>query len=164
MGIIIDFDSDDTSDPIAILTTLKTDGVDIGAENQGSDDEGGDLLRLEFKDELTGKRVRYEYADFSVGEGLRLPRRRELFLDDAPILGQQLVAADALVDEDRADLDAADAAGLVHLLDQELGGGLRRHAASGQRSAVQRSLLRVRRGIGKLRRQALDRSHPRGRA
>jgi hypothetical protein len=42
-GAIIDFDSDDNSDPIAILTTLKTDGTDIGAENQGSDDEGGNL-------------------------------------------------------------------------------------------------------------------------
>jgi hypothetical protein len=42
-GAIIDFDSDDNSDPIAILTTLKTDGTDVGAENQGSDDDGGDL-------------------------------------------------------------------------------------------------------------------------
>jgi hypothetical protein len=42
-GIIIDFDSDDTSDPIAILTTVKMDGVDVGAEIAGSDDEGGDL-------------------------------------------------------------------------------------------------------------------------
>ena len=42
-GAIIDFDSDDNSDPIAILTTLKTDRTDLGAENQGSDDEGGNL-------------------------------------------------------------------------------------------------------------------------
>lgn len=42
-GAIIDFDSDDFSDPIAILTTLKTDGTDVGAENQASDDDGGNL-------------------------------------------------------------------------------------------------------------------------
>ena len=43
MGVIIDFDSDDTSDPIAILTTVKMDGLDVGAENAASDDEGGNL-------------------------------------------------------------------------------------------------------------------------
>lgn len=42
-AVIIDFDSDDTSDPIAILTTLKIDGTDLGAEAASSDDEGGDL-------------------------------------------------------------------------------------------------------------------------
>jgi hypothetical protein len=40
---IIDFESDDTSDPIAILTTLKIDGTDVGAELASSDDQGGDL-------------------------------------------------------------------------------------------------------------------------
>jgi hypothetical protein len=41
--VTIDFDSDDTSDPIAILTTLKINGTDIGAEVGGSDDDGGNL-------------------------------------------------------------------------------------------------------------------------
>jgi hypothetical protein len=42
-GIRIDFESDDTSDPIAVLTTIKIEGTNVGAENQASDDEGGDL-------------------------------------------------------------------------------------------------------------------------
>ena len=42
-GVRIDFDSTDTSDPIAILTTVKMEGLDIGAEIVGSDDEGGQL-------------------------------------------------------------------------------------------------------------------------
>jgi hypothetical protein len=47
-GVTIDFESTDTSDPIAILTTIKMDGTDIGAENVGSDDEGG-LLNPRFE-------------------------------------------------------------------------------------------------------------------
>ncbi len=43
VAVILDFESDDTSDPIAILTSVKTDGVDVSAEHQTSDDEGGNL-------------------------------------------------------------------------------------------------------------------------
>lgn len=42
-GIRIDFESDDTSDPIAVLTTVKIEGTSVGAENAASDDEGGNL-------------------------------------------------------------------------------------------------------------------------
>ena len=42
-GIRIDFESDDTSDPIAVLSTIKIEGTSVGAENVSSDDEGGDL-------------------------------------------------------------------------------------------------------------------------
>lgn len=42
-GVIIDFESNDTSDPIAVLTTIKIEGTSVGAENAASDDEGGDL-------------------------------------------------------------------------------------------------------------------------
>jgi len=43
VGVRIDFESDDTSDPIAVLSTIKIEGTDVGAENLSSDDEGGDL-------------------------------------------------------------------------------------------------------------------------
>lgn len=42
-GVRIDFESDETSDPIAVLTTVKIEGTSVGAENLASDDEGGDL-------------------------------------------------------------------------------------------------------------------------
>src|SRR5687768_17910006 len=32
-----------SSDPIAVLSTIKIEGTDVGAENLSSDDEGGDL-------------------------------------------------------------------------------------------------------------------------
>jgi hypothetical protein len=43
IGVRIDFESDDTSDPIAVLTTVKIEGTSVSAESQASDDEGGDL-------------------------------------------------------------------------------------------------------------------------
>jgi hypothetical protein len=43
IGVRIDFESDETSDPIAVLTTVKIEGTSVGAENVASDDEGGDL-------------------------------------------------------------------------------------------------------------------------
>lgn len=42
-GVRIDFESDESSDPIAVLSTIKIEGTDVGAENLSSDDEGGDL-------------------------------------------------------------------------------------------------------------------------
>jgi hypothetical protein len=42
-GVVIDFEAIGDTDPIAILTTLKIDGTDVGAENAASDDEGGGL-------------------------------------------------------------------------------------------------------------------------
>ena len=42
-GVRIDFESDDTSDPVAVLSTIKIEGTDVGAEFVSSDDEGGDL-------------------------------------------------------------------------------------------------------------------------
>lgn len=42
-GVIIDFESGSNSDPIAILTTVKMNGLDVGAEVGASDDEGGNL-------------------------------------------------------------------------------------------------------------------------
>jgi hypothetical protein len=42
-GVRIDFESDDTSDPVAVLTTVKIEGTSVGAENVASDDEGGNL-------------------------------------------------------------------------------------------------------------------------
>lgn len=46
--MIIDFESTDTSDPIAILTTVKMEGLDVGAENVASDD-ADDLLNPRFE-------------------------------------------------------------------------------------------------------------------
>lgn len=43
IGVRIDFESDDTSDPIAVLSTIRIEGTTVGAENLSSDDEGGDL-------------------------------------------------------------------------------------------------------------------------
>ena len=43
IGVRIDFESEETSDPIAVLSTIKIEGTDVGAENLSSDDEGGDL-------------------------------------------------------------------------------------------------------------------------
>ena len=43
VGVVIDFESDDTSDPIAVLTTVRIEGTTVGAENVASDDDGGDL-------------------------------------------------------------------------------------------------------------------------
>lgn len=48
MGVVIDFESSDTSDPIAILTTLKMEGMDLGAETAASDD-ADDLLNPRFE-------------------------------------------------------------------------------------------------------------------
>ena len=42
-GVVIDFEAIGGTDPIAILTTLKINGTDVGAENAASDDDGGEL-------------------------------------------------------------------------------------------------------------------------
>lgn len=42
-GVRIDFENFDESDPIAVLSTIKIEGTDVGAEHTSSDDEGGDL-------------------------------------------------------------------------------------------------------------------------
>lgn len=42
-GVRIDFESVESADPIAVLTTVKIEGESVGAENLSSDDEGGDL-------------------------------------------------------------------------------------------------------------------------
>ena len=42
-GVRIDFESTDTSDPIAILSTLKLEGTSVGGEIISSDDDGGEL-------------------------------------------------------------------------------------------------------------------------
>ena len=43
IGVRIDFESTDTSDPVAVLSTIRIEGTNVGAEFQSSDDEGGDL-------------------------------------------------------------------------------------------------------------------------
>ena len=43
IGVRIDFESTDTSDPIAVLSTVRIEGTNVGAESVSSDDEGGDL-------------------------------------------------------------------------------------------------------------------------
>jgi hypothetical protein len=47
-GVVIDFESSDTSDPIAILTVLKMEGMDLNAETMASDD-ADDLLNPRFE-------------------------------------------------------------------------------------------------------------------
>lgn len=47
-GVVIDFESTDTSDPIAILTVLKMEGMDLNAETTASDD-ADDLLNPRFE-------------------------------------------------------------------------------------------------------------------
>jgi len=42
-GVRIDFESTTTSDPIAVLSTVKMEGTSLGGEIVGSDDEGGEL-------------------------------------------------------------------------------------------------------------------------
>lgn len=42
-GVRIDFESTSTSDPIAVLSTVKMEGTSLGGEIVGSDDEGGQL-------------------------------------------------------------------------------------------------------------------------
>ena len=42
-GVRIEFESDDTSDPVAVLSTIRIEGTNVGAEFVSSDDEGGDL-------------------------------------------------------------------------------------------------------------------------
>lgn len=42
-GVIIDFESDENADPIAVLAAIKTNGLEVGVESTSSDDEGGDL-------------------------------------------------------------------------------------------------------------------------
>lgn len=42
-GVRIDFESIENADPVAVLSTIKMEGTDVGAENTSSDDEGGDL-------------------------------------------------------------------------------------------------------------------------
>ncbi len=42
-GVRVDFESTSTSDPIAVLSTVKMEGTNLGGEIVGSDDEGGDL-------------------------------------------------------------------------------------------------------------------------
>ena len=42
-GVRIDFESTDTSDPVAVLSTIRIEGTNVGAEFLSSDDEGGDL-------------------------------------------------------------------------------------------------------------------------
>jgi len=46
------------------------------------DDENGRLMRVEFKDATSGKRVRYEYDDYRRSGNLKMPHHRWLYLDD----------------------------------------------------------------------------------
>lgn len=46
------------------------------------DDADGRLLRLSFKDRLSGREVRYEYSEFKKVDGFRFPHVRKIFFDD----------------------------------------------------------------------------------
>lgn len=46
------------------------------------DDEDGRLLRIEFRDPVTGRQARYEYEDNRRCGRIRLPHTRKLYLDD----------------------------------------------------------------------------------
>ena len=61
-----------------------------------------------------------------------------LVLHDAAVLRQELVAAETLVDEDPHELDAADAAGRVEVLDPQFGGRLGRDAEHRRRAGRER--------------------------
>jgi len=71
---------DDVQDRICGVIERSGDG--LARYEAAFDDENGRLLRIEFDDVATGKRVRYEYADYRRSGTLKLPHRRTLYLDD----------------------------------------------------------------------------------
>lgn len=71
---------DEVTRRLAVVVEFKSeDGLKI---KLGFDDDTGDLLRVEFKDGFSGKRVRYEYGDFRREGRSRVPHGRSLYLND----------------------------------------------------------------------------------
>jgi S1-C subfamily serine protease len=75
-------DADEIGGRICVVLERKTRGKP--SFRVSFDDEGGQLLRIEFEDRPTGTRVRYEYDDYRREGALKFPRVRRLFVDDAP--------------------------------------------------------------------------------
>lgn len=72
--------SDEIDGRIAVVVEESTEsGINYRA---AFDDETGELLRLEFKDALTGKRVEYRYGDWRRVGRIRWPHRRTTYQDD----------------------------------------------------------------------------------
>lgn len=60
------------------------------------DDADGRLLAVEFKHAPTGKRIRFEYGDDRLAGALKLPHKRQTFLDDALFAEDQFDAIKVL--------------------------------------------------------------------
>lgn len=60
------------------------------------DDDDGRLMRLAFKDRLTGREVRYEYDDFKKDDGFRFPSRRVIIFDDRPYATETMDSIEVL--------------------------------------------------------------------
>ena len=74
-------DADSIGGRICVVIERKTKGRP--AFRVSFDDQDGLLLRIEFRNRTTGKRVRYEYDDYRREGALKFPHVRRLFVDDA---------------------------------------------------------------------------------
>jgi len=72
--------SDEVQD--RVCGVVERSGEGVSNYEAFFDDENGRLLRIEFDDARTGKRARYDYADFKRSGTLKLPHRRTIFLDE----------------------------------------------------------------------------------
>ncbi len=65
---------------VALVIECKPD--DAEPHRLAFDDGDGRLLRIDFTDRATGKRTRFEYADYRRCGAIKLPHERRLYLDD----------------------------------------------------------------------------------
>lgn len=89
--MLIEDPEDASRDALHVVGTDEVDGH-ICAVVQGTpegfpkvslwfDDGDGRLMRLSFKDRLTGREVRYDYSNFKIENGFRFPYQRTLNFD-----------------------------------------------------------------------------------
>ncbi len=72
--------SDEVRGRVAVVIERKRDGEPTC--RPAFDDLTGRLLRVEFDDALSGKRIRFEYLDERRVGGMKLPHTRLLYIDD----------------------------------------------------------------------------------
>ena len=75
-------DADSIGGRICVVIEHKAKGEPVF--RVAFDDQSGLLLRIEFEDGTTHKRIRYEYDDYRREGALKFPHRRRLFVNDAP--------------------------------------------------------------------------------